>query len=96
MLQAPGKIDIKKYNNLSNAIGRLNLHSPLGPTRSTHSTFDDISVITNTDRFNNPFDNVNVYITSQKSAIFDDSKIHLNKRERIPIKHSSSTKGNLF
>nr|XP_027204834.1 rho GTPase-activating protein 190-like isoform X2 [Dermatophagoides pteronyssinus] len=70
--KAPGKIDIKKYNNLSNAIGRLNLHSPLGPTRSTHSTFDDIS----------------------KSAIFDDSKIHLNKRERIPIKHSSSTKDN--
>lgn len=29
-------------------------------------------------------------------AIFDDSRILLNKRERISIKHSLSTKGNLF
>ena len=60
--QAPGKIDIKKYNNLSDAIGRLNLHSPLGPTtRSSHSTFDDISVrysIYKMDGFKNPFNNV--------------------------------------
>ena len=35
-LKAPGKLDLKRFNNLSDAIGRLTLNSPgfpPGPTR---------------------------------------------------------------
>ncbi|KAJ6224769.1 hypothetical protein RDWZM_003314 [Blomia tropicalis] len=43
--KAPGKLDLKRFNNLSDAIGRLNLNSPtlpLGPTRvSPHSSFEN-------------------------------------------------------
>lgn len=42
--QAPGKLDLKRFNNLSDAIGRLTLNSPglpLGPTRAgATSSFD--------------------------------------------------------
>lgn len=38
--QPPGKIDMKQFNKLSNAIGRLNLNSPLGPTRLNNMSFD--------------------------------------------------------
>ena len=42
--KAPGKLDLKQFHNLSDAIGRLTLNSPglpLGPTRAgAHSSFD--------------------------------------------------------